>query len=31
MDRETLTREADGLRVISDLYYDEGVRGPRPQ
>jgi dienelactone hydrolase len=30
MNTETLTYEADGLRMISHLYYDEGGAGPRP-
>jgi dienelactone hydrolase len=30
MNTETLTYEADGLRMISHLYYDEGGGGPRP-
>jgi dienelactone hydrolase len=29
LNTETLTYEADGLRMISYLYYDEGLSGPR--
>ena len=30
MHTEALTYEADGLRMVSHLYYDEGMHGPRP-